>query len=241
MNHTLRNSVIRYSEARSGFRRRLQLIALACCSSTLLMLMLYAYLFDSNNDSKETNGKKSPESNKYFYVLLLVLFVSLSVVNIIRQIYLRLLGQMEAEGNSASHNVEYLEAQSIGRLLRMNSRDMLGPRGISRLHLALMRRQRDFTGDDYEMLQQLDEGVTTGKPKGATEGELLRFPTHTLTARDVESSHAESKECSICLEPFEQGEVVKIIPCLHRFHQNCIDTWLRSQAICPVCKFSAVE
>lgn len=43
--------------------------------------------------------------------------------------------------------------------------------------------------------------------------------------------------CSICLEQVNRGELVRSLPCLHQFHANCIDPWLRQQGTCPVCKF----
>ncbi|BBH04753.1 RING/U-box superfamily protein [Prunus dulcis] len=45
--------------------------------------------------------------------------------------------------------------------------------------------------------------------------------------------------CSICLEQVNGGDLVRSLPCLHQFHANCIDPWLRQQGTCPVCKFRA--
>lgn len=47
----------------------------------------------------------------------------------------------------------------------------------------------------------------------------------------------EDLTCSVCLEQVTDGELVRCLPCLHQFHANCIDQWLRQQATCPVCKF----
>lgn len=43
--------------------------------------------------------------------------------------------------------------------------------------------------------------------------------------------------CSVCLEQVNVGELVRSLPCLHQFHSNCIDPWLRQQGTCPVCKY----
>ncbi|KAJ1806092.1 hypothetical protein LPJ77_003830 [Coemansia sp. RSA 2523] len=43
--------------------------------------------------------------------------------------------------------------------------------------------------------------------------------------------------CPICLEEFEAGEHLRELPCLHRYHLVCIDTWLVSRSTCcPYCK-----
>uniref|UniRef100_A0ACD5TXC8 Uncharacterized protein n=1 Tax=Avena sativa TaxID=4498 RepID=A0ACD5TXC8_AVESA len=42
--------------------------------------------------------------------------------------------------------------------------------------------------------------------------------------------------CSVCLEQVVVGDLLRSLPCLHQFHVDCIDPWLRQQGTCPVCK-----
>jgi len=49
--------------------------------------------------------------------------------------------------------------------------------------------------------------------------------------------HGHGENCTICLEAFVEGAVIRPLPCGHFFHQTCIDTWLLEQAhTCPLCK-----
>ncbi|KAL8044083.1 hypothetical protein ABFX02_08G023900 [Erythranthe guttata] len=48
-------------------------------------------------------------------------------------------------------------------------------------------------------------------------------------------------ECAICLSEYEVNageELVKEMPCRHKFHSGCIDKWLGIHGSCPVCRFS---
>ncbi|KAF8706547.1 hypothetical protein HU200_030829 [Digitaria exilis] len=44
-------------------------------------------------------------------------------------------------------------------------------------------------------------------------------------------------DCAICLEGFDDGEEVSVMPCSHRhgFHPVCITKWLIRSNMCPVC------
>jgi len=45
--------------------------------------------------------------------------------------------------------------------------------------------------------------------------------------------------CAICLDDFTFGEKIKLLPCRHGFHADCIDPWLKkSSELCPMCKQS---
>jgi len=46
----------------------------------------------------------------------------------------------------------------------------------------------------------------------------------------------EDATCSVCLTTFEGGEKLRMLPCLHRFHKDCVDQWLARKTFCPLCK-----
>lgn len=144
--------------------------------------------------------------------------------------------------NSSYNNANNQRQREQVRFLQQLSRANI-PGLSTRLRLALL--QRDFTGDDYEMLQQLDDVRFSGGPvvsQGASESSIQRLPLHTLSAADFQVSADESPgNCNICLAPYEIGDEVRTVLCLHKFHKHCIDPWLRSKNICPICKYPATE
>jgi hypothetical protein len=56
---------------------------------------------------------------------------------------------------------------------------------------------------------------------------ISALPTETLTDERVDQLSQDHHKCPICMEDFKAGDVVKRLPCLHAYHQSCIDEWLR--------------
>ena len=47
--------------------------------------------------------------------------------------------------------------------------------------------------------------------------------------------------CQVCYCDFEDGDELKVLPCGHGFHGECISPWLKDHWTCPICKKSVVE
>lgn len=65
--------------------------------------------------------------------------------------------------------------------------------------------------------------------------------TRESRARSKSSKRKKHKEttvenCTICLERMRKGEKLKFMPCVHKFHEKCIETWLRGHRVCPICR-----
>lgn len=96
-------------------------------------------------------------------------------------------------------------------------------------HLRLAMMDRDFDANDYDTLMQLD-AEDDAVFQGLRADEIDQLP--------VGAAKGGKLTCAVCLEKVEDGAPVRTLPCLHRFDRNCIDQWLRTKAMCPVCMFS---
>jgi len=42
--------------------------------------------------------------------------------------------------------------------------------------------------------------------------------------------------CSICLDIFNDDDILRKMPCNHYYHQTCIDEWFKNHNTCPICR-----
>lgn len=89
-------------------------------------------------------------------------------------------------------------------------------------------------GMSYEhLLEMFGDGTEN---RGADPSLVAALPSSTIN--DAGKLSEDARQCSICLEDFESGDKRRILPCLHGFHEACVDRWLSSNGTCPVCKHS---
>ncbi|RYE38984.1 MAG: hypothetical protein EOP48_26325 [Sphingobacteriales bacterium] len=75
-------------------------------------------------------------------------------------------------------------------------------------------------------------------------GDFNIFDGNILTEEQINSlpigkysaSINKSDMCSICIKHFKKNEDLRVLPCGHIFHVECVDKWLKSLAACPNCK-----
>ena len=100
--------------------------------------------------------------------------------------------------------------------------------------------------------------AATSEFHAALQRAVEQLPTRTHAAiaeEDVSTVPSTDVECVVCMEPYEEGELLKDLPCGHTFHAACIDAWLLGKGrpaptgplklpglpTCPLCKAVPVE
>ena len=93
--------------------------------------------------------------------------------------------------------------------------------------------------------------ATRGNPSAVLGGHL-NLVDHLECARVAEikklpryrwaGGGAHGDECVLCIEPYVNGDTLRLLPCNHYYHQCCIDQWLivgqhnSHHRACPLCK-----
>ena len=90
--------------------------------------------------------------------------------------------------------------------------------------------------DNMSYEQLLERYGDGSENRGASSGAISSLPVSKVG--DPQSLPDDKRQCSICLEDFESGDDRTSLPCLHGFHTECVNRWLKSNGICPVCKTS---
>uniref|UniRef100_A0A1D1YHI9 RING-type E3 ubiquitin transferase n=1 Tax=Anthurium amnicola TaxID=1678845 RepID=A0A1D1YHI9_9ARAE len=83
-------------------------------------------------------------------------------------------------------------------------------------------------------------GVSSQQQASSSSASITEKRQDALKPDVILKSPEDELTCSICLDQVNIGELIRSLPCLHQFHANCIDPWLRQQGTCPVCKYRAV-
>ncbi|XP_071988969.1 E3 ubiquitin-protein ligase ARK2C isoform X1 [Engystomops pustulosus] len=118
------------------------------------------------------------------------------------------------------------------------------------LHLLALQglspaRHTSAVRESYEELLQLEDrlgSVTRGAVQNIIERCTFphkykkRMPHDGKDTKEDEEETDTDEKCTICLSMLEDEEDVRRLPCMHLFHQVCVDQWLATSKKCPICR-----
>ncbi|XP_072520567.1 RING finger protein 215 isoform X1 [Salminus brasiliensis] len=96
---------------------------------------------------------------------------------------------------------------------------------------ARWQYQDNQFNDDLQLhpKQDLLKHLSSLKTRTYRQPKAWTDPTH---------GQPETDSCAVCLEQYNNNQCLRVLPCLHEFHRDCVDPWLLLQQTCPLCKRS---
>ncbi|EXJ93896.1 hypothetical protein A1O1_02289 [Capronia coronata CBS 617.96] len=200
-----------------------------------------------SSGSSGSNGNNSPGQSPTTAVAMIILY---SITGIITALFVVIIvtGAVRAH----RHPERYGPRNIIGRGRQSRAR------GIARAMLETLPIVK--FGDPVDLSKKPAEGADIEMNAGNTADPTAAEHTSSdksavredATAADsgpgglpvaIATSNADGTDaeghlgCSICTEDFKKGEEVRVLPCNHKFHPDCVDPWLLNvSGTCPLCR-----
>ncbi|QCD87552.1 E3 ubiquitin-protein ligase [Vigna unguiculata] len=124
-------------------------------------------------------------------------------------------------------------------------------------HSQPLRHNMDIQDMSYEDIQNmsyeasiydlLDLAERIGKVDTGLPDEIIARQMKTETYQppnhleEATSQEQEIDLCVICQDEYKIQESIGILQCGHRYHTDCITTWLHEKNECPICKSKALN
>ncbi|KVH93334.1 probable E3 ubiquitin-protein ligase RHY1A [Cynara cardunculus var. scolymus] len=89
--------------------------------------------------------------------------------------------------------------------------------------------------EDSRLIETDNNLVEVMAPPGLTENAINQLSI-TVFRNVEEEKERSSRECSICLEGFEEGDELINLACMHGFHSCCLFPWIEVCGACPNCR-----
>jgi len=79
------------------------------------------------------------------------------------------------------------------------------------------------------------QGQSSTSIGAATQEEVDALPIKVFSMEKKKENDPET--CAVCIDDFVDGDKLRVLPCHHEYHVECIDLWLTTRkSFCPICK-----
>ena len=122
-----------------------------------------------------------------------------------------------------------IEKDILSSFSRKNSFQSQNNNEIKHTNSHMIRTPELFDDDilSFDIEENQDENIS----------KLVSF-IPIFTVKKKNKFKEGNNKCDICKLHFRVGEKKNTLSCMHSFHYNCIERWIKSQKYCPVCKFN---
>ena len=97
----------------------------------------------------------------------------------------------------------------------------------------------------YDTLLRLGErigDVKTERWAMRAQTEIQKLPIFIYEGHDKIVEHNDStSKCLVCQEKYVEGDDLRLLPCKHCFHIECVDQWLSAKDCCPYCRQTIIS
>lgn len=115
--------------------------------------------------------------------------------------------------------------------------DLPPDRAQERQEQLLRRLQaREITPLELLILREFVEHLQHNRA-GATMRDIERTTAAWVVEDEAKLPEECRAGCTVCLEEVTKGQRVRTLPCLHTFHADCVEEWLKKKKLCPLCNF----
>jgi len=120
--------------------------------------------------------------------------------------------------------------------------------GLTQRYQELLQQANDdadMTGVGFAV--QMQQQATQRRGRGLhpeiidTIPEKIYSSSENRSDADGANEGDEQECCPICLNDYEEGDKLRVLPCGHFMHQPCVDAWLQNNPSCPSCRYSLNE
>ncbi len=148
---------------------------------------------------------------------------------------------MLAIGQGHGHIVEYL----IPLIINQGASNFLEVTALRHV-IVLLERAQAYGGEEdrykyiEHVLREHTKSIRTHKafqaePRSSQE-KAENFASSPAVSKSNNQDNKDAKNCTICLEEYQQGEKLMALPCGHVFHPHCVSTVIKSGSRCPLCR-----
>ncbi|KAJ2614124.1 hypothetical protein H4S08_001859 [Coemansia sp. RSA 1365] len=104
------------------------------------------------------------------------------------------------------------------------------------LHSDTRIRQYGFIRTQiFNPFARIAHRLTRSRRQRAAEAEMYKKQL-AGSVPDFAPRDPEDNVCAICLCEYDDGDILRLLPCNHHLHQGCVDEWLHINQSCPLCK-----